>query len=230
MATQSPINAGSLSVNGELLIGSGTGRPLPNTIDTGLNMTVTNTAGGITLENTNDYSWRVISYQNITSSTATVNFDNVLSAAYQTYILMFQGINVTTDSVSINLRFGTGATPTYHSGATDYEYHGLGDFQDTKVQNTAASEISLTYDGQLLGNGASEGAFSGCLWIFSSQSAKLTQIRSMHTYRSDDSGDTISGYGSGSYLGTTVTTSLRIFASSGNIDGGSFTLVGIGEG
>lgn len=154
------------------------------------------------------------------SSSATIDFDNEIDGTYDVYIMEYSSVVPATNGVFFWLRFGTGITPTYHSGASDYTWAaepGSDDTADAQIlmQNNASSA-----------NNTSGRHFSGFFRIAGAQTAgRRATVYGQSAY--DSSGVMKIDAYSGAYTSTTAVTSVQILASTGNITSGEFRLYGI---
>ena len=132
-----------------------------------------------------------------------------------------------TNNVVSYVRIGTGATPTYQSGASDYawiRYFAVPGSVGTS--NSAGDNKILWTSNGSVSNSATRTA-NGELIIFNpSQSTDLHQISIAELFI-DATGSYAQQTMSGWYLSTTAVTAVRFLMSSGNIQAGTFKLYGI---
>lgn len=163
------------------------------------------------------------------SASATVDFDNAIDSTYETYRLYFSGIIPATDGSVPALRIGTGATPTYQSGASDYMWT-CGIVGDTgsaaDYVDAAAAEIRMLGGSYTIGNATGEG-FSGYVDIYSPSNTSLHTLVSFQMIGLSTATAMRASYGGGKYSATTAVTSLRFLMTSGNITSGEFKLYGL---
>lgn len=168
--------------------------------------------------------WILIETQNASGS-ATIDFTG-LSAAYSSYVIIATGISPQTTSTRFYIRFGTGGTPTYQSGASDYAYvgwflgsssatpsydvsSGVAQIQLNTISNTSGDGYNLRFDFPNPSQGTSKHPIR---W---EGQLLLTNV----IYHVE---------GSGAYIAAnTPITAIRFFMSSGNIASGNFKLYGI---
>lgn len=164
------------------------------------------------------------------SSDSTVDFDNYLDSTYDDYKLVISGYVPGTDDTECFLRAGTGSTPDYQSGSSDYWYA-------TQVESnigtgnaanggSGASEIRLDSSGAGCGNDTGE-SFNCEIMIYNSQDDDIDTYMTFQLGNTRADGASQGGYGFGHYLSSTAVTSLQILASSGNIASGEFKLYGL---
>lgn len=114
MTTINAVNNPRVSTNGQLIIGSTGAFPVANTITAGSGISVTNGAGSITIAATGGASALIWLSSMTAAAASTVDFSNLLTSTYDNYFLI--GENVTTSGPQqVNLRVGTGATPTWQT-------------------------------------------------------------------------------------------------------------------
>ena len=158
------------------------------------------------------------------STSSTIDFDNLLDSTYDCYRLVISGMSVSVDGAVINLRVGTGATPTYQSGASDYSWT-CRNWPSTDDRDTADSEISLTGD---MGQGNATGEDSGfVIYIHRPSDTSTHTMIQVSGVVNDTAGTCSYLIGAGKYANTTAVTSIRILPSSGNLVRGEFKLYGL---
>lgn len=169
-------------------------------------------------------SWVKILAQSASGS-AVIDFTG-LSNTYNTYKIVITDLIPATNGDDLNLRVGTGGTPTYQSGAGAYGWTWaynqwsagagvLGSMGDTKINlvNTSMSNTGTHPTGGEI------------LILNPSQSSADHVILSDMLCRS--ASNLFRTNGGGIYLSSTAVTAIRIYCGSGNITSGTFTLYGI---
>lgn len=160
------------------------------------------------------------------ASDSVVSFDNVFDSTYDQYLIIANRIVPSTDGINVAARAGTGATPTYHSGGTDYAWGWTGNTtSSTGDQSTGASSMLLFGSFVVQGNASGELINFTC-WVYDPQNATHTYIGGNY------SGVTNTGYQeaatfSGRYKSTTAVTSIQFLPSSGNFTTGTIRVYGI---
>ncbi len=160
------------------------------------------------------------------SNDATIDFEGI-DATYAQYEVQYSNVTPVTNGVDFHFRVGTGMTPTYQSGASDYGWT-LARLNPSSVSangSGAAAQVSLTVGGGL-GNVSNE-QLSGFVRIFSPASTSSNTNISTHNIQKNDSATMTSTVGGGQYLSNTAVSAFRFSTSSGNISSGTFTLYGI---
>jgi hypothetical protein len=175
---------------------------------------------------------RVLLSEITASSSATIDFEGLFSEDYDYYEVVFYDVVPVTNASDFVLRVGTGATPTYHSGGTDYSHHrvvsgavGTG----TVMTNGAFGDGN---DSQIVMYGAAvsnttERGISGTLRIINPLGTNLFAHIYFELLLVTTAGSTYRSNGAGFYLATTAVTALRFFSNTGNISTGTFRLYGI---
>lgn len=164
------------------------------------------------------------------SSSPTIDLESFIDdTKFTNYEIELTNIIPATDGAILQMRIGTGATPTYQSGVSDYSW--LGNYvtsvpANTPVADTADSVISLSL-GLGLNSVGDAGSLCGDLRVFApSGTAKHTRIEFTEILESDADGEVLIT-GSAKYSNTTAVTALQFFMDSGNIASGIFKLYGI---
>jgi hypothetical protein len=161
------------------------------------------------------------------SNSATVDFTG-LSSTYTNYMVIFSNVYSQTNNVISQIRIGTGATPTYQSGASDYAWIRYFASPPNTVAATGSAGDSKILWGSNGGtsNSSTKTNNGTCLIINPSQSADYHQIIVDELFI-DSAPGVFQQHMSGWYNSTTPITAIRFFMSSGNITSGTFKLYGI---
>lgn len=173
-------------------------------------------------------SWVLLSSQTASAS-ATIDFSNLLDSTYLNYVLVISGMVPATNNTTPYLRVGTGAGPSWKSGAADYQwaldiceatgpgYNGTG--------SNAAAQIAMSYVGI---TGATTHSFNAVLYIYNvTNTSTWKHINGVGSYIRNSNTLLTAFNVAGAYAATTAITSLRLLMSSGNISTGTFKLYGI---
>jgi hypothetical protein len=164
------------------------------------------------------------------SSDATVDLDNVFDTTYDSYLVVISSLVTATDDVTIHMRAGTGATPTYQT-ASNYAFscHTLYNTSYTTESSTSATSISITDSTATWRMGNSTGECMGAtIKVFGpSNSSRYTVFDTESSYLSTATGIVVTVKGASSYKSTTAVTSLRFYSSSGNITSGEIQVYGL---
>ena len=177
--------------------------------------------------------WRLLATKTASAS-STIDFtsaDYDFSAdGFDDYMIAISNAKFSVDDTILNLRIGTGATPTWQSGAGAYNYQ-LAMVGSTSVAATTGTAILCSGDTAVYGATNGVGNASGenyCATIL---------------FSNPDSGDSVpfyidcryiraSGVGirvlaGGAYGTATALTAIRFLPDSGNITSGKFRLYGL---
>lgn len=173
-------------------------------------------------------SWVLLSSQTASSS-ATIDFSNLLNSTYLNYVLVISGMVPATNNTRPYLRVGTGAGPSWQSGAADYQWaQGVCEAAGAGFNGTgsnAAAQIVMSYDGI---TGATTHSFNAVLYIYNvTNTSTWKHINGNGSYIRNASTILTSFHIAGTYVSTTAITSFRLLMSSGNISTGTFKLYGI---
>jgi hypothetical protein len=169
--------------------------------------------------------WDLISTA-VASSSATIDFTG-LNNTYTTYKIVVSNLVPATNNTILGLRVGTGGTPTYQSGASDYSWVRL-----FSVPASSGGGGVNTDNKILIGSNGAQSNLASRGYSAEITIANPSQTTDNHGvyYTSgsiDSSGLAIYQTGWGVYLSTTAVTAIRIFMNSGNIASGTFKLYGI---
>lgn len=195
---------------------------LPSTDSAGT--LVSDGSGNLSISTSNE-AMVLISSQTASSS-ATIAFTG-LSSTYSRYVVEILDVVPASDNVTLTMVVGTGGTPTYQTGASDYaygvHYHGADGTSGNVNNSTGASSMGLL---PVNGTGTGENA-SGIIHIYNpSQTSKYHLFRSEFTIYNANPGLFIYT-GCGMYISSTAVTAVRLSMTSGNIASGTFKLYGI---
>lgn len=173
-------------------------------------------------------SWVLLSSQTASAS-ATIDFSNLLDGTYLNYVLVISGMVPATNNTTPYLRVGTGAGPSWKSGASDYQWaQGVCEATGSGYNGTgtnAAAQIAMSYAGI---TGATTHSFNAVLYIYNATNTSTWKhINGNGSYIRNSSTLLTSFHIAGTYVSTTAITSLRLLMSSGNISTGTFKLYGI---
>ena len=167
--------------------------------------------------------WVKLSQQTAAAS-ATVNFDNLLSATYDYYKVIFENVQPATNAVTMEFQIGTGATPTYQTtnyagiitGGTSGGYFAIAtsaSFGQLGLTNRNSNDANNVMGGELLitnANGSTYKSFTGQNAYYDTGTPQYNPCVKSINWQS-----------------ATVITSIRFLASSGNITKGTYTLYGL---
>lgn len=170
-----------------------------------------------------------------TISGTQANVDIALpSGTYQSFLLVIDNLQVTTDNVSVELRVSDDGGATFESGATNYSWMWLGGVMTATTTFAGIDEGDTSDDSILItrlaggggvGNAAGESLASKIRFSnFAGSGPKVFQHET--TWLDDAARPTIAS-GIGRFTGNTNAIDyMRVFPSSGNFDGGLLLLYG----
>jgi len=229
------------TANSSLLVTNGSGVPsLSTTIPNGVVATTQAASDNSTKVATTAYADAVgttagalvLIASGTASNSATLNFDNNLSATYDNYMVIIENL-VAASNADFLMDVGTGGTPTY--SATTY----AGAASGTTAGSTIFSSDSLTTSFRFTANNTtkiqvrstSTDACGAVIHITNTQNATNYKgiIGHMGGNFSQAAGSLVNGFivSGGSWDTATALTSIRFKMSSGNISTGTFKLYGI---
>ena len=171
-----------------------------------------------------------IKTQTVSSSVSSVQFihgtsDVVFDGTYKAYKLIITGGTVVNDTQKPHIRFTTDGSSFITSG---YSMNGLtrsAGNTDLSYHSNSDSDIRMINDG--IGNAADE-TFSIEVNFNNPATTDVHKLIHGTVTGIESDGNTISGFFGGGYLGnTSAITGFEIGVGSGNIDGGTFTLLGV---
>ena len=216
--------------DGEILIGNAAGRPSAANITGDADITITNGAGSIQIDNIAAGSSDLVKISSTTaSSDSSVDFTG-LSSTYFAYIITLTNVQPETDEVELWFRTSTDNGSNFDDSSSDYAWNSFAiyasdgtavapaDASDSKIKlfGHATDELTTTANKKL----------SGVLYLFNPSASKFTFVISQGFYSSaypDYTQKHIGGY----RLDDTAVDAIRFLMSSGNIDSGIFTLYGV---
>lgn len=212
--------------DGELITWDASGAPATVGVGTSGHVLTSNGAGAaptFQAAAAGDLDWELIT-ATTASSDATIEFSG-LSSTYAAYKVIYTDLDPASDGVQVLMRTGTGAGPTYDSGASDYIWSFWTSYQagSFNTADAADSEIQIS---DAVGTGTSEVA-NGEVTIYDpSSTSNHCMITSISTMI-NSSGNTFNTFGGGRRASTTAVTGIQFLLSSGNISSGEFRLYGL---
>lgn len=161
------------------------------------------------------------------SASATVNFDNLLSATYDNYMVVFEGVQNATDTTWMKARFGTGGTPTYQTTNYAGNCHGFESTTNYYFANSGTGAIDVTYNNaSYLALEATNQSLNGRSLITNANASTYKALTTQHTYINSLNGNTTEGGSGALWQSSTVITSIQYFMNGGNVTAGTFKLYG----
>lgn len=175
--------------------------------------------------------WQLVETQTVSSAVSSVDFATGIDNTGDEYALTIENLTSDTDAVTPELRLSNDGGSTYESGSSAYEWA-----MDGRASGGAAispesgvggsSEVSLIVPNggsNSLGNASGEGLSGEARIIQPSDTAQFTRLHWRAIYERPN-GDMIGVDGWGDRRAAEANDALRLFLSSGNIDGGKITL------
>lgn len=223
--TQNAWDTDTLDTNGQLLIGSGSGRPIGATLTAGsANLTVTNGAGSITVATVDSSCQWVKITSSEASSSASIDFTG-LSGTYLAYRVIINGLKAASNQTTLYFRTSTDNGSNFDEGASDYQWGFLetDTSSNSASVDTADSEIQMTSNEN--GDQSNETADLE-VYVYDPSAATFTKVI-WSCIMSDDS-TTRRAYNGGGYRqDTTAVNAIQFLMDSGNIASGTFVLYGL---
>jgi hypothetical protein len=194
----------------------------------GTGVTFVDAGAGSTLTISSPGAGALVLLEQYTASTsATLDFTTFLSATYDTYQFELIDVLPATSTADLWIRMGTGAGPTWDSGA-NYTWAYSQDSQIPNTANLGAAGASAIKIGHSLGNGATNGV-SGEVMLYNPQSAVVHKRLTVRLADVDSSGNFVSASAAGQYVSATALTGIRFLMSSGNITSGTIRVYGLAK-
>jgi hypothetical protein len=171
-------------------------------------------------------AWTVISSTDITGTTASVEFTG-LDSTYESYAVVFTGVEVDTDAVYLYAVVYSGGS--YQT--SNYTYTAQTYAAGAGASSNGATGLSQWQHGEAsantyLGTGAGESLNATLILYDPANTSAYTGWTFVGSYQSSNS-TSVSTFGGGSWQGTGAVTQIKFYPSSGNFDGGRITLYGI---
>jgi len=193
--------------------------------DSGGNAIITsNGSGTFTSSLPNTAGLVKLSSQTVSSGVSSVDFLSSFSATYDNYVLYYSDLGVATDNVDLYLRC---ASSTGTISGSDYVWG----IQESRSNNgptgdysTGSTQLWLNYTN--LGNAATESS-GGTITFFGTQNTTHHKMIQVDNNGMSNGSDVLGARVAGSCKTTSALVGFTIFASSGNIDSGTFTLFGV---
>lgn len=167
----------------------------------------------------------VLLEEHIASASASLDFTAFISSAYEAYLFVLEDVRPATSTADLWARVGTGAGPTWKSGASDYTWAFSQTSQIPNQAQLGAAASAFMKLGHSLNAGATEGA-SGTVEIFNPASAVVTKRLVTHLASLDSAGNFANSASAAYYNGTTAVTGVQFLFSTGNITSGTIRVYG----
>ena len=169
----------------------------------------------------------LVSTGTIAGGATYIDLDDVFTATYKNYLLVYTGVDVNTDGADLHIQVKTSSGLV--SGGSDYVY-GYGQIASnnniSSSYDTGNSYYRLNNSG--VGNAATESA-SGTVLFYEPRSTSHYHLMEGHQVSLSTGVDALSNWSVGAAKTTTALTGLRFKAASGNLDAGVLKLYGAND-
>ena len=180
------------------------------------------------LQLTKDGSWggslELIEEQNITSSTATVEFTNLANAPYDVYFLTADNVTTDTDSSYLTLQFSNDNGSSYETSNYDYAHqYIISSGTSVEARSTTAGQFFITGD---IGTGSNE---KGNCYVYLYNLLDSSKF-SFITHQGSDflqSAAFRMNFGGGTYHTAETINAFKLLMNSGNITTANFKIYGV---
>ena len=169
----------------------------------------------------------LVSTGTISGGATYIDLDDVFTATYKNYLLVYTGVDVNTDGTDLHIQVKTSSGLV--SGGSDYVY--------AYGQIASNNNISSSYDtgnsyyrlnNSGVGNAATESA-SGTVLFYEPRSTSHYHLMEGHQVSLSTGVDALSNWSVGAAKTTTALTGIRLKSSTGNLDAGVLKLYGAND-
>ena len=171
-------------------------------------------------------SLELIEEQNITSSTAVVQFTNLANTPYDAYFLTASNVTTDTDSSYLTLQFSNDNGSSYKTSNYDYAHlYGIASGTFVESRSTTAGQFFITGD---IGTGSNE---KGNCYVYLYNMLSSSEY-SLITHQGADflqSAAFRMNFGGGMYHTAETNNAFRLLMNSGNITTANFKIYGVKE-
>jgi len=185
-----------------------------------LTLTFSDSTTYVTSDMRSQSEWKTIQTQ---TASASASIDFILTGGYTQYRIEIIGLISATNIVELWARMGTGGTPTYGTGGSDY-VHTRSTGVLTSFAAAGGTDSKIVLQGATVGKASTNYLDAEIIINDPSNTARHKSIR--HHSHSFSSGGTYYSQGTGRYVNTAAVTAIRLLLSSGNIASGTFILSG----
>ena len=169
----------------------------------------------------------LVSTGTIAGGATYIDLDDVFTATYKNYLLVYTGVDVNTDGADLHIQVKTSSGLV--SGGSDYVY-GYGQIASnnniSSSYDTGNSYYRLNNSG--VGNQATESA-SGTVLFYEPRSTSHYHLMEGHQVSLSTGADALSNWSVGAAKTTTALTGIRLKSSTGNLDAGVLKLYGAND-
>ena len=159
------------------------------------------------------------------STSATINFESLITTAYTHYIFIVSEVRMTDDGATMNIIFGDASGYS----TANYWYAGLGIDQDGTSRNINSASASALITSTAVDQ-VDTHSYSGVFYLHHPLEGGNSTYMNFHTvYRDNTAYDRMSMIGGGGYTQAFNVDKLRFEASSSTIMDGVFSMYGYNE-
>jgi hypothetical protein len=176
---------------------------------------------------TDNGRFTLVSTATIGGGATYIDMDDVFSATYKNYLLVFTSVNPATDNVQFHIQVKTASGVV--SGGSDYVYgitQPRSNGATTNAYSTGASFYRLNDYGT--GNATAESG-SGTVMFYDPRSTTFYHTMICNMTSLSNGVDALGNFSAGTAKTTTALTGLRFKTSSGNLDSGVLKLYGAND-
>lgn len=164
------------------------------------------------------------------SNVASVDFESLIDATYDEYVVAALNIIPATDSVHFWLRTSTDNGANYDDGASDYHWQGLRSTNTTANSGAGDDKIVLSVSDEV-GSAGNELGWSGRVHIIRPTVAQYAHVFWQGCYQADvgSPGALYGVIGTGMRRAAADVDAVRFLFASGDIESGEFKLYGVNK-
>jgi hypothetical protein len=162
------------------------------------------------------------------SASATLDFTDFVSNAYDTYVFFLVDVIPATDTADLYFLVGTGGGPSWATSAGSYQwaYSQTSQLPNSTLFGSDVSGDTLIKIAHSLSNDSADGT-SGEFFLYSPQSTTHRKKMNVKLSHRDSNDNFINAQCAAEYTGVTAVTGARFLMSSGNITSGTIRCYGV---
>ena len=165
--------------------------------------------------------------QTVSSGVSSVDFTSNIDSTYAAYKLIGTDLRCDTDQAEVKIRYGAGSFQTSNYGRAAIAREASG---STTTGNSASSADGILMTNQNAGNAADESLSFECILANPSNTDAHKIVYGLAGYIGADNDLCIHMFSGHYNSDTAAVTRIQVLPSSGNIDGGTFSLFGVSKG
>ena len=165
--------------------------------------------------------------QTVSSGVSSVDFTSNIDSTYAAYKLIGTDLRCDTDQAEVKIRYGAGSFQTANYGRAALAREASG---STTTGNSASSADGILMTNQNAGNAADESLSFECILANPSNTDAHKIVYGLAGYIGADNDLCIHMFSGHYNSDTAAVTRIQVLPSSGNIDGGTFSLFGVSKG